>query len=68
MVDTTLKGLIDRLRSEEIVAPHYNTIYNNLKGDNPIYEYDGYLFQKLTAGRNDAFIASQAMETNPEKQ
>lgn len=60
MVDTTLKGLLDRLKMDDLVAPHYNTIYTNLNAGAKMYTYEEYLFQKLTAGRNDDFIDSQA--------
>jgi hypothetical protein len=60
MVDTTLKGLLDRLKEYNLVAPHYNTIYTNLNVGAKMYTYEGFLFQKLTAGRNDDFIVSQA--------
>ena len=60
MVDTTLKGLTDRLAEANLVAPHYNTIYNNLNNGSKKYIYEDFLFQKLTAGLNDEFIDSQA--------
>lgn len=59
LVDTNLSSFIRRLPEVGLVAPHRNTLDNNFADGNK-YEVGGVLFQRLIAGRNDDFIASQA--------
>lgn len=59
LVDTNLSSFIRRLPEVGLVAPHRNTFDNNFADGNK-YEVDGVIYQKLTAGRNDDFIVSQA--------
>ncbi len=65
LVDTNLSSFIRRLPEVGLVAPHRNTFDKKFAISN-IYEVDGVLFQRLPAGQNDDFIASQA-NNEPEK-
>lgn len=51
LVDTNVTGLCNKLISIDPNAPHYNTLYLNLKSSDS-YQFGDYLIQKFSADQS----------------